>query len=115
MGRVYNTMVRLLAVPGVADTQCGYKCFRDRTICELFQGQTIDGFGFDAEVLYRAQRAGLVIQEIAVDWYYREQSKVRPIRDSFIAAWDLLKMRWRYRSGRHHANTSSQGHDKDDR
>ena len=112
MGRVYNTLVRFLGVPGVADTQCGFKCFRDEAVPGLFQGQTIDGFGFDVEVIYRAQRAGLVIQEIGVDWYYREHSKVRPVRDSIAMTWDLLKMRWRYRKGRNSAGVLDQASDK---
>ena len=97
MGRVYNALVRLLAVPGVRDTQCGFKCFRGKIVPELFQGRTIDGFGFDVEVLFRARRAGMSIMEVGVDWYYRERSKVRPVRDSIAMTRDLLGMRWRYR------------------
>ena len=100
MGRVFNVLTRFLGVPGVLDTQCGFKCFRGETVEVLFQGQTIDGFGFDVEVLYRARRAGMVIQEIGVDWYYRDLSKVRPIQDSIAMTRDLLKMRWRYRKSR---------------
>ena len=115
MGRVYNTLVRFLGVPGVADTQCGFKCFRGATVRDLFLGPTINGFGFDVEVLYRARRAGLVIQEFGVDWYYRERSKVRPIRDSIAMTWDLLRMRWRYRAGRHDVGALDQSSDGSNR
>lgn len=114
MGRVFNTLARFLGVPGVSDTQCGFKCFRGETVQDLFQGQTIDGFGFDVEVLYRARRAGLVIQEIGVDWYYRELSKVRPVRDSIAMTRDLLRIRWRYRSGRRDAGPADQPSDEID-
>lgn len=96
MGRLYNWLVRALAVPGIRDTQCGFKCFRGDGVLDLFRRQTTDGFAFDVEVLFLARKAGLTIQEIGIDWYYREQSKVRPVRDSLIMTWDLLKIRWRH-------------------
>ena len=99
MGRVYNGLVRLLAVPGLADTQCGFKCFRGAVVPELFQRQTMDGFAFDVEVLYLANKAGMTLREIPVDWYFRERSKVRTFRDSWSMTLDLLKIRWRHRRG----------------
>ena len=101
MGRIYNALVRFLAVPKLRDTQCGFKCFRGEVASGLFQAQSIDGFGFDAEVLFLAHKAGLVVREYGVDWYYRERSKVRPVRDSMLMTRDLLMMRWRYRLGRY--------------
>ena len=96
MGRVYNWLVRSLALPGLNDTQCGFKCFRGDVVPQLFQRQTMDGFTFDAEVLFLARKMGLNIKEIGVDWYYREGSKVRPIRDSLAMTGGLLKIRWLY-------------------
>ncbi len=97
MGRLYNALVRLLAVPGVDDTQCGFKCFRGEVVPILFQRQTIDGFAFDVELLFLAVRDGLKLQEVGIDWYYRERSKVRPLPDAFKMTRDLLKVRWRHR------------------
>ncbi len=97
MGRAYNMLVRFLAVPGVHDTQCGFKCFRGAVAPQLFQGQTVDGFSFDVETLLRARRAGMALKEVGVDWHYREHSKVRPLRDSLAMSCDLLRIRWRYR------------------
>ena len=101
MGRVYNTLVRLLAFPGLSDTQCGFKCFRWEIVPELFQRQTMDGFAFDVEVLFLANKAGMTLREIPVDWYFRERSKVRTFRDSWSMTLDLLKIRWRHRDGGH--------------
>jgi glycosyltransferase involved in cell wall biosynthesis len=101
MGRVYNALVRLLAVPGLGDTQCGFKCYRGEVVPELFQRQTMDGFAFDVEVLFLARKAGMTLREIAVDWYFRESSKVRALRDSFSMTLDLLRIRWRYHRGRY--------------
>ncbi len=97
LGRVYNVLVRLLALPGLKDTQCGFKCFSSRVVPQLFGAQTLDGFGFDVEVLFVARKAGMSVREVGVDWYYREHSKVRPLRDAIAMGLDLLKMLWRHR------------------
>ena len=99
MGRIYNILVRSLAVPGVNDTQCGFKCFRGEIVPQLFHRQTMHGFAFDVEVLFLAAREGLNVREIPIDWYYRQQSKVRPLRDALFMTRDLLKIRWRYSRG----------------
>lgn len=101
MGRLYNDLVRILAVPGVQDTQCGFKCFLGEVALDLFRHQKINGFAFDVEILFLARQAGLVLREIAIDWYYQERSKVHPIRDSVAMTWDLLQIRWRYWRGQY--------------
>jgi dolichyl-phosphate beta-glucosyltransferase len=101
MGRVYNGLVRVLAVPGLKDTQCGFKCYRGEIVPRLFGSQRMDGFAFDSEVMYLASKAGLTIKEIGVDWYYGRGSKVRPVTDSLTMTGDLLKIRWNYKKGRY--------------
>ncbi len=101
MGRIYNLAVRALVLPGLADTQCGFKCYRGQVAEEVFPLQRFDGFSFDVEVLYIARRRGMVVVEVPIDWYYRSHSKVRPVRDSLAMARDLLRMRWRRLSGRY--------------
>jgi len=61
MGRVFNRFVQLLAVPGVEDTQCGFNAFRRHPGLELFQLQTLQGLGFDVELLYLARKFGYYI------------------------------------------------------
>ena len=97
MGRVFNLMIRVLALPGIRDTQCGFKCYRAASTVPLFESQTLEGFAFDVEVLCMAHRSGLVIREVAIDWYYREGSKVRPVRDAAAMGWDITKIKWRLR------------------
>ena len=97
MGRVFNLVIRLLALPGIRDTQCGFKCFKADVCIPLFQRQTLAGFAFDVEILYLARQSGLSLREVAIDWHYREGSKVRPLRDAAAMAWDVLKIRWRLR------------------
>ncbi len=96
MGRVFNGMTRLLAVRGVADTQCGFKVFSAAAAERLFSQQTLDGFAFDAEILFLARRRGFTVAETAIDWHYREESKVRPFRDGWRTLRDLLIIRWRW-------------------
>ena len=96
MGRVYNLMVRLLAIPGLSDTQCGFKCFRGQVAQELFSIQRLYSFAFDVEILFLARKRKLRIREVPIDWYYRSQSKVRPFKDSLAMSGDILKIRWHY-------------------
>jgi len=101
MGRIYNALVRTIAVAGIQDTQCGFKCYRGEVVPCLFQRQTMDGFAFDVEVLFLARKAGMLIREVAVDWYYQERSTVRAFRDSFSMTLDLITIRWRHRKRKH--------------
>jgi dolichyl-phosphate beta-glucosyltransferase len=101
MGKTFNKIVRLLAVRGFSDTQCGFKLFR-RSSCErIFRAQRTERFAFDVELLFLAVKAGLKISEVPVRWINSPQSKVHPINDSLNMLVDLSKMRWNYISGRY--------------
>jgi dolichyl-phosphate beta-glucosyltransferase len=93
MGRVYNLLVRLVAVPGIQDTQCGFKAFRREVAREVFPYQTIEGWGFDVEILFIARRLGYRIVEVPVVWYYGSESKVRPFKDTLGMIRDLWRVR----------------------
>ena len=101
MGRVYNGLVRLLAVSGISDTQCGYKCFRGEVARELFPLLKLSGFAFDVEILFLARKRGLRVREVPIDWYYRTESRVRPLKDSWAMTCDILKMRWYHLRGKY--------------
>ncbi|HZS02577.1 MAG TPA: dolichyl-phosphate beta-glucosyltransferase [Chloroflexota bacterium] len=94
MGRVFNTLVRLLAVPGLHDTQCGFKAFTAASAVALFGASTVDGFGFDVEVLYLARKRGLRLVEVPIAWYYQASSRVSPLRDTIRMIRDVLRVRW---------------------
>jgi hypothetical protein len=66
----------------------------------------VEGFAFDVEVLFLARKAGLVVREVPIDWYYRERSKVHPIGDTIAMTLALLAIRWRYLRGRYNDNSS---------
>jgi dolichyl-phosphate beta-glucosyltransferase len=99
MGRVFNFLVRMLAVPGVQDTQCGFKCFSREAAELLFSLQRIDGWGFDVEVLHIASLHGLRMVEIPVTWFYGQNSKIRPIHNTLSMVTELLKIRMNGRRG----------------
>jgi glycosyltransferase involved in cell wall biosynthesis len=94
MGRCFNLLVRLVAVPGIQDTQCGLKCFTRLAAAELFPRQTIDGFGFDVEILYLARRRGYRIVEVPITWRSIPASRVDPIRDTLRMVADVVRVRW---------------------
>jgi len=97
-GRSFNLMVQLLAVPGIHDTQCGFKLFRQEAAREIFSRCEENGFSFDIEVLHVALRLGYRIAEVPVHWMHREGSKVRLLRDAVRMFAALLRI-----SRRHHA------------
>jgi dolichyl-phosphate beta-glucosyltransferase len=97
MGKSFNTFVRLLAVPGISDTQCGFKLFRGDVARELFSEARIDRFAYDVEILYLARRAGIPIAEVPVLWFNSPESKVAVVKDSLRMLRDLLRIRWIHR------------------
>lgn len=98
-GRIFNWIVRILAVRDLQDTQCGFKCFTAEAAEKLFSLQTIDGWAFDAEVLFIAQRYKMRILEIPVQWYYDGSSKINVWRDSIRMIRELIQIRLNGRKG----------------
>lgn len=98
-GRVYNLLIRLMLLPGLRDTQCGFKCFRADVAEDIFRYQKLKGWAFDAEVLYVARLHGWKIKEIPIHWYYSCGSKVRVMQDSVKMLFDLLSIRRNARNG----------------
>jgi len=99
IGRGFNTLVRLLAVPGFQDTQCGFKCFSAEAAQALFPIQRLDGWTFDVEVLFLALKFGYRVTEVPIPWHYIRGSQVRLLRDSWQMFVDLFRIRsnWRRR------------------
>ncbi len=93
VGRIYNGLIRRLALPGLQDTQCGFKCFRGAVAGDLFPRQTLTGWSFDVEILFIAGLLGYTIVEIPIHWYYSPRSKIKVASDSFRMGADLLKIR----------------------
>ncbi len=80
VGRIFNGLIRLFALPGLHDTQCGFKCFRAGVAEELFKLQTIKGWSFDVEVLFVGKMRGYSIVELPIPWYFNPESKVSVLK-----------------------------------
>jgi glycosyltransferase involved in cell wall biosynthesis len=91
-GRAINLLIRLLILPGLNDTQCGFKCFRADAAAELFQQQTLNGWSFDIEILYLARRKKMRVREIPINWYFDADSKVKAVRDALRMIGDIFRI-----------------------
>jgi glycosyltransferase involved in cell wall biosynthesis len=112
MGRVYNAVVKFLVVPGINDTQCGFKGFRADVARDLFQSAQLyrNGpvpvrgplvTGFDIELLFLARKRGYRIHELPVVWRHVKGSNVRPLIDTFRMLRDALQVRLNDLRGRY--------------
>ena len=93
-GRFFNLIVRWLHLPGIMDTQCGFKLFSAAAAEAAFRDSKLDGFAFDVEALVLAKRAGFTISEVPVTWRNDEQSRVSFGR-GLAAFADLFRLRFR--------------------
>lgn len=103
-GRTFNLMVRLLAVPGIHDTQCGFKMFTQSAAKQIFSRCRENGFAFDIEVLHVARRLGYGVVEVPVHWRHVAGSKVRLLRDAVRMFLALLRITLRHRGVRREEN-----------
>ena len=99
IGALFNAVVRRFGVQGLRDTQCGFKLFRKAVSRDLFSVSTINGFGFDLELLYVAQRRGYRIAEVPINWSDQPGSKVSLLRDGYRVIGELLAIRRNARHG----------------
>jgi len=101
LGFLFNAAAQQIGFRGISDTQCGFKLFRRVVAQELFAYPSIDGFGFDLEILYLAQQRGYRIKEVPVNWSDQPGSKVRVLRDGFTMLHNLAQIRRNYKKGRY--------------
>ncbi|MBC7224926.1 MAG: glycosyltransferase family 2 protein [Anaerolineae bacterium] len=105
IGRVFNLLVRLVAVGDFQDTQCGFKAFRQQAAKDIFSSLRLYGedapeikggavTAFDVELLFLALKKGYKVKEVPVVWRYGKHSKVNPLRDSIHMFRDVLAVRW---------------------
>jgi dolichyl-phosphate beta-glucosyltransferase len=98
-GRGINLVIRFLALPGLYDTQCGFKCFRAPIAEDLYRYQTLTTWSFDIELLYIARQRGYKIIELPVPWYYKAETKVNPLKDALQMILDIFAIRRNARRG----------------
>ena len=112
LGRSFNAAVQILAVPGIKDTQCGFKIFTAEAAQAVFSRCRVDGFAFDSEALFVARRLGYTIAEVPIRWSHKDGSKVSMVRDGFKMLRDLSRIRWMHRRLKDTAPTTASIHPK---
>lgn len=122
MGRVFNLIVRGVAIRGIQDTQCGFKALSRAAACDLFQRMRIYGehtrpvrgaavTAYDVELLFLARRFGYQIAEVPVYWHYGTETKVDPLRDSLRNLRDVFHVRWNDVCGKYTPSPNEQKSD----
>jgi dolichyl-phosphate beta-glucosyltransferase len=97
--RLCNTLIQRSLVPGVRDTQCGFKAFTAEAARDLFRRGKIDGWAFDLEILALARRRGFAIEEVGVEWKDDKRSRVNPLKDMWKVIREALTIRKNLRKG----------------
>jgi dolichyl-phosphate beta-glucosyltransferase len=92
-GKVFNKVVRLLAVPNIHDTQCGFKLFAKGSARKIFSVARLDGFGFDVEALFLARKLGYRIAEVGVLWANSPSTKVSVLKHTLPMFFEVIKVR----------------------
>ena len=93
LGRTGNILIQAVLLPGLHDTQSGFKLFRREAAREIFSRSVMNGMSFDIEVLYLARRLGYRIKELPIHWSHQPGSKMRLVRDYGGTLRDLWKIR----------------------
>jgi dolichyl-phosphate beta-glucosyltransferase len=95
MGRLFNYAVQLMALPGIQDSQCGFKMFTAAAVDAIFPFVTVDGWAFDVEVLTIARLRRLRIVEVPIEWHYREESRLSMLGDGLTMLGQIFRIKWR--------------------
>jgi dolichyl-phosphate beta-glucosyltransferase len=98
-GRGINFIIQTLILPGLNDTQCGFKCFRADVAKDVFSRQTLQGWSFDIELLYLARKRGYRIEEVPIHWYHHPETKVSAVRDAVQMIKDIFHIHANARRG----------------
>lgn len=98
-GRGINFIIQTLILPGLNDTQCGFKCFRADVAKDIFSLQTMHGWSFDIELLYIARKRGYRIVEVPIHWYHHPETKVSALRDAIRMIQDIFHIHANARHG----------------
>jgi len=103
MGKAFNIFTQVLAIPGIQDTQCGFKLFSAQATQDIFsqlfvygrQPSRQDAFtgAFDVEALYLARKLHYSIKEVPIFWQHNDTDRVNPIKDSARMVRDILRVR----------------------
>ena len=104
MGRVFNALVQIVLLPGIQDTQCGFKLFKTEVAQDIFKHTLLYSINdpeikggrvsaFDVEILFVAKKLGYTVRQVPIVWVYGDKSKVHNLKDSYYNAKDVFKVR----------------------
>lgn len=94
LGKIGTLLIRLLLLPGITDSQCGFKGFARKAAKDIFSSATVDRWGFDFEILAIGRLRGYRIQEVPVNWLDSAGSRMRPIRGALSTLYELLLVKY---------------------
>ena len=97
--RLANKVIQRSLVPGIRDTQCGFKAFTAEAARNLFSSATINGWAFDLEILALARRRGFAIEEVGVEWKDDKRSRINPLKDMWKVIREAMTIRRNIKSG----------------
>lgn len=100
-GRIFNLVLRLTLGLQFADTQCGFKGFKQAAVQAIFPLQRIERWGFDPEILFLARKFKFRVQEVPVAWAHREGTSINPLVDGSRMVMEMLHIRWNSLTGKY--------------
>ena len=100
-GRVFNLALRLVLGLRFKDTQCGFKAFTRRAAEDLFPVQKIERWAFDPELIFLAEKKGLTVVEVPVQWAHESGGSIHPVRGVIRMLLEVLKVRWYWMTGKY--------------
>jgi dolichyl-phosphate beta-glucosyltransferase len=105
-GRIFNLALRLTLGLHFADTQCGFKAFKQPAVQAIFPQQKIERWGFDPEILFLAQKFKFKVQEVPVAWAHRDGTSINPLVDGTRMVMEMLHVRWNNLTGKYDADAA---------
>jgi dolichyl-phosphate beta-glucosyltransferase len=100
-GRIFNLLLRLTLGLQFADTQCGFKAFKQAAVQAIFPLQKIERWGFDPEILFLARKFGMQVREIPVVWGHSGETRIHPLADGSRMFMEMLHIRWNDLTGKY--------------
>ena len=106
-GRVFNLALRLTLGLQFADTQCGFKAFKQSAVQAIFPLQKIERWGFDPEILFLARKLKFKVQEVPVAWAHREGTSINPLVDGSRMVMEMMHIRWNDLTGKYSRDSAA--------
>jgi len=104
-GRIYNLILRLTLGLQFADTQCGFKAFKQPAVQAIFPLQKIERWGFDPEILFLALKLCFKVKEVSVAWGHSGGTRINPLIDGSRMVMEMLRIRWYDLSGKYDSSS----------